>query len=97
MFAECRILFKNPDIAQVNDQSIEWKECNDDDVIKFLVEEKGFNSDRVKAGLKRLKDSKGKSNQQRLDSFFQSKPSTPLTPSTSIGKKKKTNSIGKKK
>jgi len=57
-------------------KNFEWKDCNEDNVIKFLVTEKGFNMERVKLGLKRLKDSKGKANQQRLDSFFKPQSST---------------------
>jgi len=99
MFEECRKLFTNPDVNEVDQQRVEWKECNEDDALKFLVDEKGFNADRVKAGLKRLKDSKGKANQQRLDSFFQFKPSIPTTPTTltPIGKKRKQMDSSKKK
>jgi len=89
LFDECRKLFKNPDVNEVNEQSIKWKECNEENVLKFLVEEKGFNEERVKGGLKRLKDSKGKASQQRLDSFFQLEPPKSVSTPNSIGKKRK--------
>lgn len=39
-------------------------------MLKFLVEEKGFNEDRVRAGAARLKKSSKSSQQSRLDGFF---------------------------
>jgi hypothetical protein len=35
-----------------------------------LVEEKGFNQDRVLSGIKKLKEAKGKSSQTRLENYF---------------------------
>lgn len=40
--------------------------------MKFLVEEKGFNAERVASGIKKLKEMRGKGTQQRMDSFFKS-------------------------
>jgi flap endonuclease-1 len=39
-------------------------------LIKFLVEEKGFNEDRVKAGADKLKKNLKTAQQSRLEGFF---------------------------
>lgn len=43
-------------------------------LLKFLCEENGFNEDRVKPAINRVKQSKGKTNQSRIDSFFKAIP-----------------------
>jgi len=91
-FEECRKLFKSPDVnKEIDEKNIEWKDYNEANVIQFLVTEKGFNIDRVKTGLKRLKDSKGKANQQRLDSFFKLQPSI-SSPKKNVNTNTNTNS-----
>lgn len=49
---------------------LEWKDPDEEGLLKFLVEEKGFNQDRVLSGIKKLKEAKGKSSQTRLESYF---------------------------
>jgi flap endonuclease-1 len=49
---------------------LDWKDPDEEGLIKFLVEQKGFNLERVQSGIKKLKDAKGKSSQTRLESFF---------------------------
>lgn len=82
-YQKARELFLKPDITDLQKENckIEWKLPDEQKTLQFLVTEKGFSEDRVKSGLKRLKDSKHKGNQRRLDSFFKVLPST--------GKKKK--------
>ena len=67
-------------------------------LVKFLVDEKGFSLDRVKGGIKRMKEakSKGKGNQQRLSSFFTVTPSA-KKPSKKVDKKGKKNKGSTKK
>jgi len=45
-------------------------------LIKFLVEEKGFNEDRVKSGADRLKKQLKSAQQSRLEGFFKAVPRT---------------------
>jgi len=93
-FEECRKLFKNPNVNKdIHEKNFEWKDFNEANVIQFLVSEKGFNVDRVKTGLKRLQDSKGKANQQRLDSFFKFRPSLPSTPRNNNNNASKTDDV----
>ncbi|ETO15992.1 hypothetical protein RFI_21369 [Reticulomyxa filosa] len=104
LFKEARVLFQKPDVLDKEHIHLEWKEPNEEETIKFLVDEKGFNKERVLAGVRRLKASKTKSSQKRLDSFFVAIPSTSSkivnknakdkkasanTPASTIGKKRK--------
>lgn len=43
--------------------------------MKFLVEEKGFNEDRIRSGIKKILKARKGSTQGRLDSFFKVMPS----------------------
>lgn len=76
-FVAARNLFKNPNIMDCSEMKLQWKEPNENAVFAFLVGEKAFSRDRVVSGLKRLKLSKKKSSQRRLDSFFKVIPSKP--------------------
>jgi len=88
LYSEARELFVKPDVMPCKDLKLDWKDPDDNGVIQYMVTEKNFNEDRIKTGLKRLKDSKGKGAQKRLDSFF--RPMANPTPSPSVlGKKRK--------
>jgi flap endonuclease-1 len=69
-------LFKEPDLASVDEIHLEWKEPDEEGLLEFLVNQKGFNSDRVKSGVKKIKASKSKSTQKRLADFFGTAPSS---------------------
>merc|ERR1712217_154100 len=73
-YTGAREMFVNPDITNVDDLELKWNNPDEEGLIKFLVEEKEFNLDRVKKGIERLKKSKSKSSQKRLDMFFSVKP-----------------------
>mmetsp|Transcript_59004 Transcript_59004/g.120874 ORF Transcript_59004/g.120874 Transcript_59004/m.120874 type:complete len:390 (-) Transcript_59004:341-1510(-) len=47
-----------------------WKECDEDGLRKFMVDNKQFQKERVDAVIGRLKKARGTSSQQRLDGFF---------------------------
>jgi flap endonuclease-1 len=70
LYKESAAAFANPDIKEAAEIKLEWKEPDEAGLIKFLVEDKGFNMDRVVSGIKKLKEAKGKSSQTRLESFF---------------------------
>ena len=64
-----REFFLNPPVTQ--DVNVKFKEPNEDEVIRLLVEEHDFSQDRVKNALERLKKSMGKARgSTTLDSFF---------------------------
>ncbi len=64
-YKEARELFKNPDAE--NDKAfleaqIKWGKPLDEELVNFLVKQKGFNDVKVENGLARLKKCQGKAN-----------------------------------
>jgi flap endonuclease-1 len=82
-FEDARDLFFNPDVRQADDPlcDFKWEKPDMDGLIKFLVEEKGFNEDRVRSAGQRLEKSMQVAKQGRLDGFF------PVVPKTEEQKK----------
>lgn len=70
LYREAAALFKNPDVTDATDMKVTWTSPDEDGLLQFLCEEKGFSRERVLGGIERLKKSKGKAQQQRLDGFF---------------------------
>mmetsp|Transcript_27356 Transcript_27356/g.38172 ORF Transcript_27356/g.38172 Transcript_27356/m.38172 type:complete len:373 (-) Transcript_27356:107-1225(-) len=70
LFQEARALFKNPDVVDVGADEIKWIDPDEEGVVKFLCNEKGFEESRVRKAVQRLKKAKGKGSQKRLESFF---------------------------
>jgi flap endonuclease-1 len=70
-YQEARRLFKEPlvctDEAQLD---FKWSAPDEEGLIAFLVNENGFNSDRVSKAVERIKAAKNKSSQGRMESFF---------------------------
>lgn len=91
MFAEARKLFQKPDVTPGKDVKLEWKDPDRESFLKYMVDEKGFNRERMERGLDRLKKCKNKGNQKRLDSFFG------VIKSVKTNKRKKPDSKGKGK
>jgi len=73
---DVRELFLNPDVAPPEDFDFKWSAPDTEGLVKFLVDEKGFNVDRVKSGAKRLETHLKTAKQGRLDGFFQVLPKT---------------------
>mmetsp|Transcript_25567 Transcript_25567/g.19337 ORF Transcript_25567/g.19337 Transcript_25567/m.19337 type:complete len:130 (+) Transcript_25567:268-657(+) len=64
-YKEARELFNQPDAItdkNVLQQLIKWNKPADEELINFLVKQKGFNEQKVDSGLNRLKKCVGKSN-----------------------------------
>lgn len=74
-YQEARELFKNPEVKKDEDVELKWEAPNEEELIKFLVEEKGFSEDRIRSGIKKLTKARKGSTQGRLDSFFKVLPS----------------------
>jgi hypothetical protein len=50
--------------------AIKWTAPDEEGILQFLVTEKSFNEERVRKAIEKIKDSKGKATQGRLESFF---------------------------
>jgi len=74
-YQEARELFKNPEVKKDEDVELKWEAPSEEELIKFLVEEKGFSEDRIRSGIKKLTKARQGSTQGRLDSFFKVLPS----------------------
>ena len=53
---------------------LKWGAPDEEGLIKFMCGEKGFNEERIRSGLAKLKKAKKKGSQRRMDSFFTPKP-----------------------
>lgn len=56
---QARELFKTPEATPGESVDLVWGECDEEGLKKFLVEQKGFNPDRVTRGIEKLKKAKG--------------------------------------
>uniref|UniRef100_A0A1D1Y2X9 Flap endonuclease 1 n=1 Tax=Anthurium amnicola TaxID=1678845 RepID=A0A1D1Y2X9_9ARAE len=83
-YQQARHLFKEPLVSAPDEQpELRWTAPDEEGLVKFLVNENGFNSDRVIKAVEKIKAAKNKSSQGRLESFF--KPS--VSPSLPIKRK----------
>eukprot|EP00899_Mesostigma_viride_P005794 jgi/Mesvir1/15215/Mv06445-RA.1 len=70
-YKQARELFQKPDVLKGDDvPPFKWSDPDVEGLMKFLVTEKNFNEDRVKTAIEKIKKSKSKSSQGRLESFF---------------------------
>lgn len=65
-----RALFSKPEVTQGEDIEINFSAPDEEGIIKFLCEKHGFDPERVKRSLERLKKAKSSSSQKRMESFF---------------------------
>lgn len=49
---------------------LKWLEPDEEAVVKYMVEDKGFSEDRIRNGVKKLGKARNTSTQGRLDNFF---------------------------
>ncbi|XP_052192120.1 flap endonuclease 1 isoform X2 [Diospyros lotus] len=76
-YQEARRLFKEPLVFSDDGQlDIKWGAPDEEGLIKFLVNENGFNNDRITKAIEKIKAAKNKSTQGRLESFFKPVVST---------------------
>lgn len=75
-YKEARALFMEPDVIPSDQITLKWEEPKADELIEFMVKEKGFNEDRIKSGIERLRKGLKVGVQKRLDSFFKIQPKT---------------------
>ena len=79
-FADARTLFFQPDVLPADDDRCDfrWEAPNIDGLVDFLVRDKGFNEDRVRAGASRLQKNLKSAQQARLEGFFQPLPKSTI-------------------
>ncbi|KAK9804920.1 hypothetical protein WJX72_012073 [[Myrmecia] bisecta] len=84
-YQQARQLFTEPEVLRAEQLApLKWSPPDLEGIVKFLVEEKNFNEDRVRKAVDRINASRSKSTQGRLESFFG--PST--VKSSTQGKRK---------
>ncbi|KAJ4347293.1 Elongation of fatty acids protein 2 [Didymosphaeria variabile] len=71
-FADARALFLEPDVRPADDPECDfkWEAPDVEGLVKFLVEEKHFNEDRVRSGASKLQKNLKTAQQSRLEGFF---------------------------
>lgn len=80
LFLGARKLFEEPNVLKSIDEStLKQKDMDESGIITFLCQENGFSEDRVRSTLNRVKASKGKCSQTRIDNFFKTLPPKPQT------------------
>ncbi|KAK4282670.1 hypothetical protein QN277_014017 [Acacia crassicarpa] len=98
-YKEARQLFKEPLVLTEEEQlDLKWTAPDEDGLITFLVNENGFNADRVTKAIEKIKAAKNKSSQGRLESFFKPtvNPSAPIKrKETPVNTAKETNKKAK--
>ncbi|KAK4686300.1 flap endonuclease-1, partial [Tremellales sp. Uapishka_1] len=71
---EAKKLFEQPSVVKGDDMELDWKAPDVEGLVEFLVRDKGFNEDRVRAGAAKLSKMLAAKQQGRLDGFFTVKP-----------------------
>ncbi|KAK6915743.1 XPG, N-terminal [Dillenia turbinata] len=80
-YQEARRLFKEPLVVSDDEQlEMKWTAPDEEGLITFLVNENGFNNDRVTKAIEKIKAAKNKSSQGRLESFFKPVANTSTAP-----------------
>jgi len=91
-YEEARKVFKSPDIIPPENIELIYEDPKVEELVAFLCQEKGFNEDRIRKGIEKLKSSANASVQTRITDFFQIKQS----PKKVVDKSKKNNTPKKK-
>ncbi|CAM9269597.1 unnamed protein product [Scytosiphon promiscuus] len=67
MYRQARGLFLKPEVQPACEYNLKWTDPDEPGLLKFLVEEKGFNADRVTSGIAKLKSARKNVSQKRMD------------------------------
>ncbi|XP_039160546.1 flap endonuclease 1-like [Eucalyptus grandis] len=62
-YSEARLLLKGPIVSTEEQPEIKWTAPNEEGLISFLVDENGFNIDRVTNAIEKIKAAKDESSQ----------------------------------
>ena len=76
VYVEARKLFNSHEVLPESEIELKWKDCQPEQLKAFLVDEMGFNPDRVQSSIEKLQKAHktSKKPQMRMDSFFKVKP-----------------------
>lgn len=72
-YEEARKLFKEPSVINPDSFVFSWNKVKEDELKQFMVNEKGFDEKRIDNLISKISQAKSKSNQTRMDNFFQIK------------------------
>lgn len=77
-YQEARDLFLHPDVrdAEHPECDFKWEAPDVEGLVQFLVNEKGFNEDRVRSAAQKLQKNVKSAQQSRLEGFFKAVPKT---------------------
>ncbi|XP_071535450.1 flap endonuclease 1 [Panulirus ornatus] len=92
-YEEARKLFLEPEVTDPKEIELKWTEPDEEGLVKYMCEEKGFSEDRIRNGSKKLAKARTSSTQGRLDSFFKVLPQ----PSSGNNKRKSNEKPGSAK
>lgn len=97
MYVQARKLFKEHPVLENVD--LKWKPCQEEALTKYLVDEMGFNPDRVKSSIEKLQTAykANKAPQTRMDNFFTVKKSSNATTTIAPVKAKRKSEADTKK
>lgn len=62
--------FKNPPVINVSKEDVKWRDPNEDEILRILVDDNDFSEDRVKKAIESIKNSIRKGTQKSILSFF---------------------------
>lgn len=97
-YQEARILFKEPLVSPPDEQpELKWAAPDEEGLVAFLVNENGFNNDRVVKAIEKIKAAKNKSSQGRLESFFKPASNVPVPAKRKEAQEKPTKQSASKK
>jgi len=91
MYEEARRLFVSPEVTPAAEVELKWEKPDEEGLVKYMCEEKGFAEERIRNGIKKLVKAKSGATQGRLDSFFKVLPS----PTPNANKKRKSEEAAK--
>lgn len=76
VYVEARRLFNHHEVLPSNEVELKWTECQPEPLTAFLVDDMGFNPDRVQSSIEKLQKAFKASAkpQARMDMFFKVKP-----------------------
>lgn len=69
-YEEVRKLFKEPNVADASTIDIKFEDPDEEGLVKFLHDEKGFQEERVRKAVTKIRASRKQSTQGRLTDFF---------------------------
>jgi len=76
-FKQARNLFVNPVVDDPEKIDLQWTNPDEEGLVKYMCEDKGFDELRMRNGVKKILKAKNAGAQVRLDSFFKVTSTTP--------------------